>query len=83
MVHDGLWDVYNDFHMGITAEFVAEKYAITRQEQDQFALESHQRAVRARSLASSNRKFCPSRSPQKKGDPVVVNTMSRAARMPR
>ena len=48
MVHDGLWDVYNDFHMGITAELVAEKYGITRQEQDQFALESHQRAVRAR-----------------------------------
>src|SRR3984957_5506903 len=48
MVHDGLWDVYNDFHMGITAELVAEKYGITREEQDQFALESHQRAVRAR-----------------------------------
>src|SRR6202035_3672187 len=47
MVRDGLWDVYNDFHMGITAELVAEKYGITRQEQDQFALESHQRAVRA------------------------------------
>ncbi len=48
MVRDGLWDVYNDFHMGITAELVAEKFGITRQEQDQFSLESHQRAVRAR-----------------------------------
>src|SRR5487761_1225607 len=48
MVRDGLWDVYNDFHMGITAELVAEKYGNTRQEQDQFSLESHQRAVRAR-----------------------------------
>ena len=44
MVHDGLWDVYNDFHMGITAELVAEKFGITREEQDRFSLESHQRA---------------------------------------
>src|ERR1700740_3834074 len=48
MVHDGLWDVYNDFHMGITAELVAEKYGITRQEQDQFALGSHRGAATAR-----------------------------------
>ncbi|HTV83727.1 MAG TPA: acetyl-CoA C-acetyltransferase [Acidobacteriaceae bacterium] len=47
MVHDGLWDVYNDFHMGQTAELVAEKYGITREEQDAFALESHRRAARA------------------------------------
>src|SRR5215470_7430829 len=39
MVHDGLWDAYNDFHMGVTAELVAEKYGITRQEQDQYAVE--------------------------------------------
>ena len=39
MVHDGLWDVYNDYHMGITGENVAEKHGITREEQDQFALE--------------------------------------------
>jgi acetyl-CoA C-acetyltransferase len=47
MVHDGLWDVYNDFHMGITAEKVAEKYGISREEQDRFALESHRRAAAA------------------------------------
>ncbi|MDX1534444.1 MAG: thiolase family protein [Thermoplasmata archaeon] len=47
MVHDGLWDVYNAFHMGITGEVVAEKYGITREEQDAFAYESHQRALRA------------------------------------
>jgi acetyl-CoA C-acetyltransferase len=47
MVHDGLWDVYNDFHMGQTAELVAEKYGITREEQDCFALHSHQRAAAA------------------------------------
>ena len=47
MVNDGLWDVYNDFHMGQTAELVAEKYGITREEQDNFALRSHQRAAAA------------------------------------
>ena len=47
MIVDGLWDVYENFHMGLTGELVAEKYGISRQEQDQFALESHQKAVRA------------------------------------
>src|SRR6185436_2542824 len=47
MIHDGLWEVYEDFHMGMTAELVAEKYKISREEQDQFALASHQKAVRA------------------------------------
>ncbi len=47
MVHDGLWEVYNDYHMGITGENVAEKYAITREEQDQFAVNSHRKAVAA------------------------------------
>jgi len=48
MVHDGLWDVYNDYHMGITGENVAEKHSITREEQDQFALDSHRKAVAAK-----------------------------------
>jgi acetyl-CoA C-acetyltransferase len=47
MVHDGLWDVYNDYHMGITGENVAEKYGITREEQDEFALNSHRKALAA------------------------------------
>jgi acetyl-CoA C-acetyltransferase len=47
MVHDGLWDIYNDFHMGITAELVAEKYSIPREEQDAYAVESHAKAVAA------------------------------------
>jgi acetyl-CoA C-acetyltransferase len=47
MVHDGLWDVYNDFHMGQTAELVAEKYGVTREEQDAFAVASHRRAAAA------------------------------------
>src|SRR2546422_2268331 len=47
MVHDGLWDIYNNYHMGITGENVAEKYGITREEQDQFALNSHRKALAA------------------------------------
>src|SRR3989454_9349505 len=47
MVHDGLWGIYNNYHMGITGENVAEKYGITREEQDEFALNSHRKAVAA------------------------------------
>ena len=47
MVHDGLWDVYNQFHMGVTGEIVSERYKVTREDQDAFALESHRRAARA------------------------------------
>jgi len=72
MVHDGLWDVYNDFHMGITAELVGEKYGITRQEQDQFALESHQRAVRARKSCFIESQIVPVEIPAEKGDPVII-----------
>src|ERR1019366_2714777 len=72
MVHDGLWDVFYDFHMGITAELVAEKYGITRQEQDQFSLESHQRAVHARKSSFLESQILPIEIPQKKGDAVVI-----------
>ena len=47
MINDGLWDAYENFHMGMTGELVAEKYKITRQEQDQFACESHRKAIHA------------------------------------
>src|SRR5262250_1370233 len=53
MVYDGLWDVYNNYHMGITGENVAEKYGITREQQDEFAVNSHQKAVSANSSCSS------------------------------
>ncbi len=72
LVHDGLWDVYNDFHMGITAELVAEKYGITRQEQDQFAVESHRRAVSARKSGILESQILAVEIPQKKGDPIVI-----------
>ncbi len=47
MVHDGLWDVYNQFHMGVTGEIVSERFKVSREEQDRFALESHRRAAKA------------------------------------
>jgi len=47
MIHDGLWDVYNKFHMGMTGENIARRFGITREDQDRFALESHQRALQA------------------------------------
>src|ERR1017187_6817285 len=72
MVNDGLWDAYNDFHMGMTAELVAEKYGITREEQDRFALESHQRAVRARESSFIESQILPIEIPQKKGNPIVI-----------
>ena len=72
MIHDGLWDVYEDFHMGMTAELVAEKYKISRQEQDKFALQSHQRAVQAMNSCFVESQIMPIGVPQKKGEPVVL-----------
>jgi acetyl-CoA C-acetyltransferase len=72
MVHDGLWDAYEDFHMGMTGELVAEKYAITRQEQDKFAFESHQKAVRARKSCFFESQILPIEAPQKKGEPLLI-----------
>ena len=72
MVHDGLWDAYENFHMGMTGELVAEKYGITREEQDQFALESHQKAVRARKSCFFEAQILPIEVPQKKGEPLVI-----------
>ena len=72
MIHDGLWDAYEDFHMGVTGELVAEKYKITREEQDRFSVESHQKAVRARKSCYIESQILPIEIPQKKGEPVVV-----------
>jgi len=73
MVHDGLWEAYENYHMGITAELVAEKYKISRQEQDQFALESHQKAVRAMKSCFFESQILPIEVPQKKGAPIVIS----------
>jgi acetyl-CoA C-acetyltransferase len=72
MIHDGLWDAYENYHMGITAELVAEKYQISREEQDQFALESHQKAVNAMHSCFIESQIVPVEVPQKKGENVVV-----------
>lgn len=72
MIHDGLWDVYEDFHMGMTAELVAEKYKISREEQDKFALQSHQRAVQAMNSCFIESQILPIDVPQKKGEAIVL-----------
>jgi acetyl-CoA C-acetyltransferase len=66
MVHDGLWDIYNNYHMGITGENVAEKYGITREEQDQFALNSHRKAVAAIKECRLKSQIVPVEIPDKK-----------------
>src|ERR1700722_16279478 len=72
MVHDGLWDAYENFHMGMTGELVAGKYEIAREEQDKFAFESHQKAIRARKSCFFEAQILPIEVPQKKGDPLVI-----------
>jgi acetyl-CoA C-acetyltransferase len=66
MVHDGLWDIYNNYHMGITGENVAEKYGITREEQDQFAVHSHRKAVAAIKECRFKSQIVPVEIPAKK-----------------
>jgi acetyl-CoA C-acetyltransferase len=73
MVHDGLWDIYNDYHMGITGENVAEKYGITREEQDQFALNSHSKALAAIRECRFKSQIVPVEIPaKKKGAPPAM-----------
>jgi acetyl-CoA C-acetyltransferase len=71
MIVDGLWDVYNQYHMGITAENVARKYGITREAQDALALASQQKAAAAQEAGRFTDEIVPVLIPQKKGDPVV------------
>jgi acetyl-CoA C-acetyltransferase len=66
MVHDGLWDIYNDYHMGMTGENVAEKYGITREEQDEFAVNSHRKAVAAMKECRFKSQIVPVELPAKK-----------------
>jgi acetyl-CoA C-acetyltransferase len=75
MVHDGLWDVYNDYHMGITGENVAEKYGITREEQDEFAVNSHRKAVSAIKECRFKAQIVPVEIPAKKkgAAPVIFD----------
>ena len=74
MIHDGLFDIFNGYHMGITAENVAEKYGISREEQDQLALESQNKAEAAITEGRFKDEIVPVTVPQRKGDPKVLDT---------
>ena len=74
MVNDGLWDAFNDYHMGITAENVAEQWGLTREELDAFAAKSQQKAVAAVKAGKFKDEIVPVEIPQRKGDPVVFDT---------
>ncbi len=74
MIHDGLWEIFNDYHMGITAENVAEQYGISREEQDNLGLQSQQRAEAAIKAGRFKDEIVPVVIPQRKGDPKVFDT---------
>jgi acetyl-CoA C-acetyltransferase len=74
MIQDGLWDAFNDFHMGITAENLAEKYSLSREAQDAFAAVSHQKAAAAIKEGRFKNEITPVEVPQRKGDPKIVDT---------
>jgi acetyl-CoA C-acetyltransferase len=73
MIHDGLWDAYENFHMGNTGEIVAEKYRVSRDRQDEYALNSHKKAVAAMRAGKFRDEILPVPIVQKKGDPVLVD----------
>ncbi len=73
MIHDGLWDIVNDFHMGISNELCSEKYNVSREDQDRYAAESYKRANEAISSGRFKDEIVPVEIPQRKGDPVVFN----------
>jgi acetyl-CoA C-acetyltransferase len=72
MIKDGLWEAYEDYHMGCCGENVADKYGIGRQEQDEYAVRSHQKAVAAIAAGRFKDEIVPVALPQKKGDPTIV-----------
>ncbi len=74
MVHDGLWDIFNNYHMGITAENLAEKYSISREEQDAFAAASQNKAEAAKKSGRFADEIIPIVIPQRKGDPIIFDT---------
>ncbi|MGB0725818.1 MAG: acetyl-CoA C-acyltransferase [Candidatus Poseidoniaceae archaeon] len=72
MIHDGLWDVYNDMHMGNTGEVVSEEFSITREGMDAFAAQSQQRAAKAQAEGWFAWETVPVQVPQRRGDPITV-----------
>jgi len=73
MVHDGLWDVVNDFHMGISNELCSEKYNVSREDQDRYAAESYRRAMNAITSGRFKEEIMPVEIPQKKGAPKIFD----------
>ncbi|NLI09729.1 MAG: acetyl-CoA C-acetyltransferase [Elusimicrobia bacterium] len=74
MICDGLWDIFNNYHMGITAENLAEKYSISRKEQDEFAVNSQNKAEKAIKEGKFKEEIVPVEIPQKKGEPLKFDT---------
>ncbi|MBU5213733.1 acetyl-CoA C-acetyltransferase [Heyndrickxia oleronia] len=74
MIQDGLWCAFNDYHMGITAENLCDKYQITRQEQDQFSSDSQAKAVKAIETGKFQEEIIPIEIPQRRGEPIVFDT---------
>ncbi len=70
MIFDGLWDIHNDMHMGITGERIAEKYDLTREEIDEFALRSHKLAAKAKDAGKFHEEIVPIEVPQRKSEPI-------------
>jgi acetyl-CoA C-acetyltransferase len=73
MIHDGLWEAYEHYHMGNTGEIIAEKYRVSRERQDEFALASHRKAVEAIRAGRFKDEILAIPVPQRKGDPVIVD----------
>lgn len=74
MISDGLWCAFNDYHMGITAENLCDRYGISREEQDEFSARSQQRAVKAIEAGKFKEEIVPVEIPQRKGDPIIFDT---------
>lgn len=74
MVYDGLWDAYNDFHMGNTGEITSERYDVPREEMDDYAYNSHRKAAEAMAKGLFKEEIMPVEVPQRKGDPLVIET---------
>jgi acetyl-CoA C-acetyltransferase len=74
MINDGLWDIFNNYHMGITAENLAEKYKLTRKELDEFACQSQNRTERAMNSGKFKDEIVPVIVPQRRKEPIIVDT---------
>jgi acetyl-CoA C-acetyltransferase len=74
MINDGLWDAFNDYHMGCTGEVVSEKYLVSRAQQDEYALNSHRKAAAAIKAGYFKGEIVPVEIPQRKGSPIIFDT---------